>query len=86
MSKPRDYTNATKYEETPTQVKHREERNRARREETKKLGHPPKGDVAHIKPMATGGKTAPGNIKVESVNKNRSWRAGRKGYSVPRDE
>ena len=82
----RDYTNATKYENTPEQVKHREERNRARAMETKKLGHKPAGDVAHVTPESKGGHTAPSNIKVESVAKNRGWRGGRKGYDVPVDK
>lgn len=69
----------------PEQIKHRAERNQARREETKLLGHPPKGDVAHITPLDRGGTDSMSNLKVESAAKNRSWRAGRRGYSVPND-
>lgn len=84
----RDYQKEDKREDTPAEVKHREERNKARAYETRRLGAAAvKGkDIAHIKPEAKGGHTTPGNIRVESVAKNRSWRAGRRGYDVPRDE
>jgi hypothetical protein len=82
----RDYTKATKYEEQPAQVKHREERNKARAEETKRLGRKPAGDVAHIVPESKGGHTTAKNVRVESVAKNRGWRAGRRGYDVPVDK
>jgi len=74
------------YQGKPEQIKHRAERNELRREETKKLGHPPTGDVAHIAPLERGGKNTLQNAKVESIKKNRSWRAGQKGYKVPRDD
>ena len=42
----RDYKHEyAEYQGTPTQIKHRAERNEARRAETKKLGHAPQGDV-----------------------------------------
>jgi len=75
-----------KYEETPTQVKHREERNRARAEATKRLGHSPKGDIAHIKPLAGGGRSGSGNVHIEAVAKNRGWRKGQHGYKVPTEK
>ena len=81
----RDYKKEARYEDSPEQVKHREERNQARAIETKKLGHAPVGDVAHIRPEARGGHTTPSNIRVETVKKNRSWRGGQKGYHVPDD-
>jgi hypothetical protein len=82
----RDYKKEAKYEDTPAQIAHREDRNRARAAETRRLGRNPVGeDIAHIKPMASGGKGTPGNVRVESVHKNRSWRAGQKGYHVPKD-
>lgn len=74
------------YQGKPEQIKHRAERNEARRAEAKKLGHAPVGDVAHIKPLAGGGANVLRNEKVESVAKNRSWRAGMKGYKVPVDK
>lgn len=74
------------YQGKPEQIKHRAERNEARRAETKKLGHPPVGDVAHIQPLVGGGKNTLANEKVESAKKNRSWRAGMKGYRVPVDK
>lgn len=74
------------YQGRPEQIKHREERNKARAEETKKLGRAPKGDVAHIKPLAGGGRNVLSNERVEAVAKNRSWRAGQRGYKVPVDK
>jgi hypothetical protein len=82
----RDYKKATAYEDTPAQIQHREERNQLRAQETKKLGHSPVGDVAHIKPLAGGGINSMGNSRVESVHKNRSWRKGQRGYTVPVDK
>jgi hypothetical protein len=74
------------YQGTPTQIKHREERNKIRAEEKKKLGHAPVGDVAHKVSLKGGGANTLANAKVESVAKNRSWRAGEKGYKVPVDK
>lgn len=74
------------YQGKPEQIKHREERNKARAEETKRLGHKPAGDVAHIRPLAGGGSNSLSNARVESVAKNRSWRGGQKGYKVPVDK
>jgi hypothetical protein len=82
----RDYKKEDKYEDTPAQVEHRMARNRLRAQMTKKLGHAPAGDVAHINALDNHGSNSLSNAKVESVAKNRSWRAGRKGYSVPRDD
>jgi hypothetical protein len=82
----RDYKKEERYEDTPTQIKHREERNQLRTQETRKLGHNPAGDVAHINPLAGGGKNSLTNARVESINKNRSWRKGQRGYKVPRDD
>jgi hypothetical protein len=82
----RDYKKEDRYENTPEQVKHREERNLLRAHMAKKVGHPLHGDVAHINPLASGGSNSLTNARVESIKKNRSWRAGRKGYSVPIDK
>jgi hypothetical protein len=74
--------NATKYEETPTQVKHREMRNRARYDAEKK-GLVKKGDgkdVDHKTPLARGGTNAPSNRRVITEAENRSWRKGKSGY------
>lgn len=82
----RDYKKEARYEDTPAQVKHREERNALRAQETKRLGHNPVGkDAAHITPLAGGGINTLGNARLESVHKNRSWRKGQKGYHVPKD-
>ena len=82
----RDYKKEARYEDTPEQIKHREERNLLRAHTTAKLGHSPLGDVAHINPLAGHGSNSMGNSRVESVNKNRSWRKGQKGYHVPIDK
>jgi hypothetical protein len=81
----RDYTKATKYEEKPAQVRHREERNKARALLAKTRGKTLSGDVAHITSLGKGGSDAPSNLRVESVKKNRSWRKGQRGYNVPKD-
>ena len=81
----RNYKKEDLYEARPSQVKHREERNEARREATKRLGHAPVGDVAHIKPLAGHGKNTSGNERVESIAQNRGWRGGMTGYHVPID-
>jgi hypothetical protein len=81
----RDYQREDKREDTSTEVKHREERNLARAHETKRLGHKPAGDVAHITPLKGGGSSSPSNLRVETVARNRGWRGGQKGYKVPKD-
>jgi hypothetical protein len=82
----RDYKKEDRYEDTPAQIKHREERNLLRAHTAAKLGHAPAGDVAHIVPLAGGGTNSLGNSRVESVAKNRGWRAGQKKYHVPVDK
>jgi putative SOS response-associated peptidase YedK len=82
----RDYKKEARYEDTPAQIKHREERNQLRAEEAKKLGRAPVGDVAHIRPLESGGVNTLSNARVESVAKNRSWRKGQKKYTVPVDK
>ena len=71
----RKYTNAAKYEDSPEQVKHREERNKIRRKLMKE-GKVHKGDgldVAHKKAMDKGGSIKDG-VRVESASKNRSFK------------
>jgi hypothetical protein len=82
----RNYKKEDRYEDSPAQIKHREERNLLRAHTAAKLGHDPVGDVAHIKPLAGGGINSLGNSRVESISKNRSWRKGQKGYHVPIDK
>jgi len=82
----RNYKKEDLREDTPTQVRHREERNLLRAHIAKKLGHAPTGDVAHINPLDGGGKNDLTNARVESIHKNRSWRKGMRGYHVPRDD
>lgn len=74
-----------RYEDKPEQVKHREERNRLRAEETKRLGHKPTGDVAHIIPISSK-RSDTSNVRVETVRKNRGWRKGESGYKVPKEK
>lgn len=70
----------TKYESSPIQVKHREERNKARDEMVKKGAVKPGQDVDHKKPLASGGSNAPSNQRARSVTANRGWRKGESGY------
>jgi hypothetical protein len=86
MVRHRDYKREDKYEDTPTQVAHREERNLARAHETKKLGHKPSGDVGHKQPLSGSGHTSPGNVRIETVKQNRGWRKGQSGYKVPTEK
>lgn len=81
----RNYKKEDLYEDSPSQIRHREARNLLRAQTTRKLGHKPAGDVAHINPLDSGGINSLGNSRVESVAKNRSWRKGQKGYHVPKD-
>jgi hypothetical protein len=81
----RNYKKEDLYENTPEQVKHREERNKLRAQTAKKLGHAPVSDVAHINPLDRGGSNSLTNSRIESIKKNRSWRKGQRGYAVPKD-
>jgi hypothetical protein len=70
----RNYSYDKKYENSPAQIKNREARNRARAEETRKLGKAAvKGkDIDHIKSLKGGGsKTAASNLRVRSIHANR---------------
>lgn len=74
----------TAYESSPQQVKHREERNRARAELAKE-GIVSKGDgkdVDHATPLGAGGSNARKNLRPLPEGKNRGWRAGESGYKV----
>jgi len=82
----RNYKKEDRYEDTPAQIRNREERNLLRAHMAAKAGHPLVGDVAHIVPLAGGGANTLGNARLESVHKNRSWRAGQKKYKVHIDK
>ena len=74
MATKRNYAGATKYENSPEQIKHREERNKARYQ-MEKAGKVHKGDgndVDHIKMLKNGGTTVPSNLRVISASKNRA--------------
>lgn len=71
----RKYKKAAAYEDTPEQVKNREERNKARAHLMKE-GRVSKGDgkdVDHIKPLSKGGTSTKANLKVKSASANRSF-------------
>lgn len=70
----------------PAQKKLRAENNAARALLMRE-GRVEKGDgkdVAHITALSSGGTNTPGNLKVETVKKNRGWRKGTSGYKVPK--
>lgn len=74
----RQYAEATKYENSPQQVKNREERNKARSEALKD-GTVHKGDgmeVDHIKPLSKGGSNDSSNRRVVTASENRSFKRG----------
>lgn len=61
------------YHGKPEQIKNRAERVKARRM-MEKTGAVSKGDgkdVHHVKPLRSGGKSSPGNLRVRSVKANR---------------
>ena len=71
----RDYKKEARTKKHPTQIKHREERKLLRAQKTRKVGHPLAGDVAHIVPLAGGGKNNLTNARVESIRKKLAgWR------------
>lgn len=79
----RKYEQATKYQDTPEQVKNRMERNRARYKLLKE-GKVKKGDgkdVAHVKAADKGGTIKDG-LKVQSKSANRSFKRDSKGNLV----
>ena len=83
MGKPRDYKQATKYEDSPQQVKNREARN-AERRRLMKAGKVHKGDgkdVAHRVAFDKGGSNKQG-VTVQSASQNRSFKRDSKGNLV----
>lgn len=73
------------YNARPEMVNRREANNAARRAAiragTAKVGDGK--DIAHEVPLDRGGNNSPSNLHPEDRSKNRGWRKGRKGYSVP---
>lgn len=71
------------YESTPEQIKHREERNKARYGAIKAgLVHKGDGkDIDHKKPLQSGGSNDLSNQRVRSQTANRGWRKGEPGYT-----
>ena len=72
----------TAYEETPVEIKKREERNLARAHAMKE-GKVKKGDgleVDHKKRLAKGGKNVESNERVVPAEVNRAWRKNKVGY------
>ena len=77
-----------KYNAQPAQKKAGVERRRAERAAVRN-GTSPIGDgkdIAHKVALDSGGKTVPGNLKLEDAKKNRDWRKGQHGYRVPKDD
>lgn len=75
------------YNNTPEQVKRQTLRKAAQRAALKdgraKVGDGK--DLAHKKALANGGTNGDGNVVTKPASANRSWRKGRKGYSVPNE-
>ena len=68
----RDYTNATKYESSPLQIKRREERNKARRLMIAKHGKAAlKGKDVDHKDLNTAHNNL-SNLRIQTVHTNRS--------------
>ena len=75
------------YNQTPKQKAAQVERRRAERAAARD-GSSPIGDgkdIAHIVAADNGGKLTKKNSKLEAAAKNRAWRKGQKGYTVPKD-
>lgn len=74
------------YNKTPKQKQAQVERRRAERAAVRD-GSSPIGDgkdIAHKKAADNGGHlNGKGSYELQSPKQNRSWRAGRKGYTVP---
>ena len=68
-----DYKKSTKFEDSPAEVKKREERNKARYDMTKKVGKAAlKGkDVDHRDPLRHGGSNKPSNWDIRGIGPNR---------------
>ena len=75
MKKPkkRSYVGATKFEDSPKEIKQREERNKARYDMKKKVGAKAiKGkDIDHHIPLRHGGSNKPSNWDVRTIHANR---------------
>ena len=77
----RNYSYDKKYENSPTQVKHREERNRARAETRRYLEEKygkqkakqmlKHKDVDHKKALKAGGSSKKSNLRLRSIHSNR---------------
>lgn len=73
MAKPRDYKQEQKTATARGEDLDRAQRNKARRMMKAKGVDVAGKDVGHIKAMSQGGKTVAGNLRVETVNGNRSY-------------
>lgn len=65
----RDYE---KFQSSPAQIKARDERNKARKEEGLKVGN--KKEVDHIVPLSRGGSNSKKNLEIASRRANRAKR------------
>jgi 5-methylcytosine-specific restriction endonuclease McrA len=77
----KEYAN---YQGTPEQIKHRAQRNAARREMEKKgLVHKGDGkDVDHKNPIDRGGSNADSNLRVQTKHNNRNFKRDSKGRPI----
>jgi hypothetical protein len=68
-----DYKKSTKFEDSPKEIKQREERNKARYDMKKKVGAKAlKGkDVDHRDPLRKGGSNMPSNWDLRKIGPNR---------------
>lgn len=86
MTKARDYSYDKKYEASSAQVKHREERNKARYDVSHHLHTAIKGsikgkDIDHRKSLKEGGTNSPSNWDIRSVHANRGDKSFTKSKS-----
>lgn len=84
-STPKKLAYQAAYNNRPDQVKKQSARRAAQRAAIKsgKAAIGDGKDVAHKVALANGGANTPGNTELQAPAKNRAWRKGRKGYSVP---
>lgn len=83
MTKKRDYSYDKRYESSPEQIKHREERNKARYDVAHHIHSAIHGsikgkDIDHKKSLEAGGSNKPSNWRIRSVHSNRGDKSFKK--------
>ena len=73
MATKRNYSEAIRFEDSPKEIKQREERNKARYDMERSHGKAAlKGkDIDHRDPLRHGGSNKPSNWRIRSVHSNR---------------